>query len=350
MTQSLSPNDSVVDAIAAPAAPAATPAAEAVKKPGLFDPTLDEPRRGGIEWRNLDWPVVIAIGGLHLACILAFFPQLFSWSALAIMAVMIVVTSPIGITLCYHRLLTHGSFKTPRWFKYVLTVCGCLAWQGGPVTWVGVHRLHHKHSDHDHDPHSPTHGFTWSHIFWTLHKKVEGIWGPDAAKDLLRDKGMALLDKYFYVPQFVLIAVLFGLGTWISDWTLGLGWVIWGVAVRAVFVYHTTWFVNSASHTWGYQNFSDSGDHSTNNWWVALLSFGEGWHNNHHAHPRLATHGLRWYEVDPTAWMIRVLEWVGLAKDVKRPDEKVKAVLRGDAEPDKISPTIVSEADEPKTA
>jgi fatty-acid desaturase len=277
------------------------------------------PRRGGIEWANLDWKVITAIGLVHLLSIPALFPIFFSWSGLIIFFVMIWVSGGLGINLCYHRLLTHRSFKTPKWFEYFLTFCGCLAWQGGPINWVGVHRLHHRHADTDQDPHSPKHGFEWSHILWTLHKKIEGISGPDAARDLARDPKMLVINQWFFYPQFVLIAAFLGIGWAIGGWTLGVSWVIWGVTLRTTILFHGTWFVNSAAHTWGYQNYPDTGEHSTNLWWVALISFGEGWHNNHHAHPRSAAHGLRWYEFDATWWMIRVLSWIGLASDVHLP-------------------------------
>ena len=276
-------------------------------------------RRGGVEWRNLNWTIVGAIAALHVVAVLAVVPQLFTWSGLIILAVLIWVTGGIGITLCYHRLLTHRSYRTPKWFEYVLTVCGCLAWQGGPVEWVGVHRLHHKHSDADFDPHSPRHGFNWSHMLWTLHRQLEGVRASSAARDLLRDGGMRWIDRLFWLPQLVLAAALLSVGWAIGGPWLGLSWVVWGVALRTVLVFHGTWFVNSAAHTWGYQNYRNTGENSTNVWWVALLSFGEGWHNNHHAHPRSAAHGLRWFELDLTWWTIRALSWIGLARDIHRP-------------------------------
>ena len=283
-------------------------------------PAAETPRhRGGLRIRELNWTVVGAILGLHVLSLLAFVPSLFSWSGLVICAVLLWVTGGLGITLCYHRLLTHRSFKTPKWMEYLLTIFACLAWQGGPVDWVGMHRLHHKHSDTDHDPHSPEHGFTWAHIFWTLHSKLEGLSARDAAKDLQRDRIMSLLDRFFWLPQIVLAGALFGVGWLVEGPTLGLSWVVWGVAVRTSLMFHFTWFVNSAAHTWGYQNYGDTGEHSTNLWWVALLSFGEGWHNNHHAHPRSAAHGLRWYELDMTYWTIRLMGLVGLAWDIKMP-------------------------------
>lgn len=277
-------------------------------------------QKRGIEWRRVDWTVVIGIAALHLGCLFA--PFYFSWSGVVLTVFLCWVTGGLGITLCYHRLLTHRSFKTPKWFEYFLTSLGCMAWQGGPVQWVGVHRIHHKHSDHDLDPHTPNHGFTWSHILWCMHKDSEGQRGVDAAKDLLRDPGLALLNKYFWVPQFFLAGLLFVLGQWVAP-LVGLGaqgmtWLIWGVCVRAVLVYHITWFVNSASHTWGYRNF-ETDDRSTNLWWVALLGFGEGWHNNHHAQQRSAAHGMRWWEFDMTYRTIKLLKLVGLASNIVEP-------------------------------
>lgn len=277
--------------------------------------------------RRLNWRVVAALAGVHLVALLAFVPALFSWSGLAMFALFAWVSGGLGVTLCYHRLLTHRSFKTPKWLEYFLTGCAALAWQGGPIEWVGMHRLHHKHSDEPADPHSPRHGFTWSHILWMLHGELDGLSARDAAKDLQRDRVTRWIDRFFWVPQLVLAAALMGGGWLLAGPMLGLSWVVWGVAVRTVVVFHSTWFVNSATHTWGYQNYKDTGDDSTNLWWVALLSMGEGWHNNHHRHPRSAAHGLRWFELDPTFWTIRALSWVGLARDIKLPgaDELPKA-------------------------
>lgn len=317
-------NTASASSLTAPTIPdineAATPTAGPVEQTHVDHHDDHHTHSHALELRDLSWPVVIAIGGIHVIALAAFVPAFFSWSGLLLCGLFCWITGGIGITLTYHRLLTHRSFKTPKWFEYVLTAIGCMAWQGGPVEWVGMHRLHHKHSDGENDPHSPQHGFTWSHILWTLHKRIDGLKGKDAAKDLLRDRGLRLLDRYFWVPQFVLAAALFGLGYLWGGWVLGVSWVVWAVAVRTVIVFHSTWFVNSASHTWGYQNYEDTGEKSTNLWWVALLTFGEGWHNNHHAHPRSAAHGLRWYEFDMTYWTIRLLGLVGLATDIKRPE------------------------------
>lgn len=276
--------------------------------------------------RSIDWPVLIAIAVMHVGCLAA--PFYFSWSGFVVSCILAWLTGALGVTLCFHRLLTHRSFKTPKWFEYFLTALGCMACQGGPIQWVGTHRLHHRHSDAPSDPHSPTHGFTWSHVFWCLQKNQGGMpWtAPNAARDLCRDPAMRLFNRYYIVPQ--LVAILFcylggeGAAAYLNWQTSGLSWVFWGVAVRTVFVYHATWFVNSASHTWGYRNYNTN-DHSTNLWWVALLAFGEGWHNNHHGDQRAAAHGRLWFELDVTYWTIRLLSVIGLAHDIVQEREKL---------------------------
>lgn len=272
------------------------------------------------------WGNVIAIGALHVLCLLA--PMTFTWSGLTLAIVLSWITGSLGITLCFHRLLTHRSFETPKWVEYILTIFGCLTWQGGPIHWVGTHRLHHRDSDKPGDPHSPHDGFSWAHMVWCLTTPLD--YDPrDAAKDMSRDRVLRAIDNWFWIPQFVLAGVLFGIGSWLYDLHVGLSWFIWGVAVRTVFVYHITWFVNSAAHTWGYRNFKTTDD-SRNNWWVALLSFGEGWHNNHHAYQRSAAHGMRWWEIDITYWVIQAMETVGLAWNVVRP----QAAMAGGKQPD----------------
>ncbi len=279
-------------------------------------PQRTQLRKRGISLKTIDWPVVIGIALMHIGCLVA--PFYFSWTALAMFVFLYWVTGALGITLGFHRLLTHRSFKTPRWFEYVLTAFGCLAWQGGPIQWVGTHRIHHKHSDGDKDPHTPHHGFGWAHMFWCMHHEPEGLRAVDAAKDLQRSHGMRLIDRFFWVPQVALIPVLYAGGELALAMGLdggGTSWLLWGVCARTVLVYHSTWFVNSATHTWGYRNY-DLSDQSTNCWWVALFSFGEGWHNNHHAHQNSAAHGLRWFEFDHTYLTIRLLGCMGLASDI----------------------------------
>jgi len=258
-----------------------------------------------IRLNEMLWGNVIAIGGLHVGALLA--PFFFSWSAVGVAVFLWWISGGLGICLGYHRLLTHRSFETPKMVEYALTIFGNLTWQGAPIRWVGTHRMHHRDSDTETDPHSPRHGFSWAHAFWCLMEDPLGRDPRELAKDMQRDRVHLLLDRYFWVPQIVLAVLLHALGGW--------PWVIWGICVRTVFSYHATWFVNSAAHTWGYRNF-ETRENSHNTWWVALLSFGEGWHNNHHAFARSARHGLRWWELDLTYLTIRVMQALGLARDV----------------------------------
>lgn len=251
------------------------------------------------------WGNVIAIGALHVGALMA--PFFFSWSAVGVAVLLWWISGGLGICMGYHRLLTHRSFETPKVVEYALTVFGNLTWQGSPIRWVGTHRMHHRDSDTEGDPHSPQHGFSWAHTFWCLMEDPMGRDPRELAKDMQRDRVHVLLDRYFWVPQILLAVLLYSLGGW--------PWVIWGICVRTVFSYHATWFVNSAAHTWGYRNF-ETLENSHNTWWVALVSFGEGWHNNHHAFARSARHGLRWWEVDLTYMTIKVMKTLGLAKNV----------------------------------
>jgi stearoyl-CoA desaturase (delta-9 desaturase) len=247
------------------------------------------------------WSRFWGIAVLHLLCLLA--PFQFSWSALGVAVLLSWAACGLGISMGYHRLLTHRGFETSKVFHRLLAILGTLNYQGGPIDWVGIHRTHHRDADTDHDPHSPEHGFLWAHVLWCVCRDPLGRDTSEAAKDLKKDRFHVLLNRWSFAPQVVLAVVLWALGGW--------SWVIWGVAVRTIFTYHTTWLVNSASHTWGYRNFATK-DGSKNTWWVALLSWGEGWHNNHHAHPRSARHGLRRFEIDATWWTLRVLEKLGV--------------------------------------
>ena len=256
---------------------------------------------------------------LHILAVVAFLPMFISWSSLGVFLAMCWITGAWGVTLGYHRLLTHRSFATYKWVEYMLTLFACLSWQGGPIKWVGTHRLHHAQSDLPGDPHSPKDGFCWSHVFWILHSARPDEDPYSVTKDLQKDPVMMFFDKYWYVPQFFAAALLFGLGWWLmGSLAIGFAWVLWGICLRTVVMYHATWFVNSAAHTWGYRNF-ETEDDSRNNWWVALVSFGEGWHNNHHAQPRSAAHGMRWFEFDITYWTILTMRTIGLAWKVVSP-------------------------------
>ncbi len=277
------------------------------------------------EWwqHRADKSVTIGMILLHLLAGLALLPQFFSWSGVAWFCVLYWVSGGLGVTLCYHRLLTHKSFKTSKWLRFILTGCGCLAWQGSPLVWVGTHRSHHKHSDKEHDPHSPLHGFSWAHITWVLSKVPEDFCATDRALDLKKEKMMLWFHRYWWVPQIVLAIFLFITGFVFGGMNHAVSWVVWGIGLRTIAVFHATWFVNSATHTWGYQNFKDTRDNSRNLWWVALITFGEGWHNNHHADQCSASHGMRWFEYDSTYWTIRLMKLFGLVWDVREPTNMI---------------------------
>jgi sn-1 stearoyl-lipid 9-desaturase len=257
---------------------------------------------------DINWNSAIFLFLFHVGAIAALF--FFTWKAFAIALFLTWVAGSLGIGIGYHRLLTHRGFKTPRWFEYFLTICGTLALQGGAINWVVTHRIHHAFTEQQGDPHSPRDGGWWSHIGWILRgtaqqhsEKVMRRYAPD----LMNDPIHVLLNRLYFVPLILCGIVLLAFG--------GLPALMWGVFFRVTFALHSTWLVNSATHLWGTRRFETSDD-STNNWWVALLTFGEGWHNNHHAFSRAARHGLAWYELDLNWLAIRALIFLKLAKSV----------------------------------
>ncbi|MGH9627633.1 MAG: acyl-CoA desaturase [Bryobacteraceae bacterium] len=259
--------------------------------------------------KRVNWITVVAMSLFHVGAIAALF--MFSWKSLIIAAVLHWVAIGFGIGMGYHRLLTHRSYKVPRLVEYFLAVCGTLTLEGGPIFWVATHRIHHQKSDRDGDPHSPREGAWWAHMLWIVfgegnHNNTEAM--SRYAPDLGRDRFYVLLNTYHYVPLVILGLALLAIG--------GLPLMLWGVCLRVVIGLHCTWLVNSATHMWGSRRFSTRDD-SRNNWWVALLTFGEGWHNNHHAHPTSARHGLAWYELDITWIHIHLLQRLGIARAVK---------------------------------
>jgi fatty-acid desaturase len=253
---------------------------------------------------------------IHLLVLAA--PLTFTWAGFALFAVMVVATGMLGITLGYHRLLTHQSFATSRWLQIFFATLGTLALQGGPISWVATHRLHHKTADTNEDPHSPIQGFGWAHLIWNLYSNPKLGTNEELhhlAPDLSRDPAFRYLERNFVLLNSGFALLVFTIGCLLQGWKLGLSLLIWGCAVRTVYVWHITWLVNSATHVWGYRTY-DTNDNSRNNWWVALLTFGEGWHNNHHANPQSARMGLAWFELDITYWTIKLLSKIGLATHV----------------------------------
>src|SRR6202451_4112049 len=226
-----------------------------------------EPNRGKFHWK-----FALVIGIFHWGASAALFE--FGSSALAVFAVTWVLTQNVGIGLSYHRLLTHRGYIVPKWLEYTMAVLGTMALQGSPVYWVAVHRLHHQFTDKPGDPHSPRDGKWWSHMGWilngSLHNETKTL--KQYAPDLARDSYYVWLNKYHWIPLTVVGITLFAFGGW--------SWLLWGAVLPATIGFHVTWMVNSVTHLWGTRRFSTSDD-SRNNFWVALLTGGEGWHNNH---------------------------------------------------------------------
>lgn len=261
--------------------------------------------------RGVNWGTVSVMVVFHVLAVVALFYT--TPGAVISAAILHWMCGGWGICMGYHRLHTHRSFKVVKPIEYFLAVCGTLTLQGGPIFWTAVHRIHHQKSDSAGDPHSPRDGRWWAHMLWVvfgdpLHANtaLTGRYAPD----LMKDPFYRVLNTWHWVPLVVLGLVLFAIG--------GLPWLLWGVFLRVVVGLHITWLVNSATHLWGSRRFKTSDD-STNSWWVAMLTFGEGWHNNHHAHPTSARHGLAWYELDVTWLQIRILERLGLAWDLHVP-------------------------------
>lgn len=308
---------------------------------------------------RLNWPYAITIVLFHLLALLALVPWLFTWSAFVAMAVGVLVFGQ-GINLCYHRLLSHRSFVVPGWLERLFVLIALCCLQDTPGKWVAIHRFHHNHSDEQPDPHTPRVNFLWAHVGWLI------IRNPGAnniaiyrkfAGDVLADPFYMKLEKtLLWVWVFVAHAALFGLagmaigglaeGGWAGAWRGGASMLVWGVILRTVLVWHITWSVNSLTHLFGYQRY-ETGENSRNNWLVALFAVGEGWHNNHHHDPASATNQHRWWEIDLTFGVIRLLEIVGLATKVTRPRHVRHAARRsapaasiGDAPAAPVIPAI----------
>jgi len=267
------------------------------------------PRYGRAHQHGVNWITSTAMVVFHLGAVAAFFHV----DAGAILAALVLyfVGGMLGIGMGYHRLLTHRSYKTPKWIEYFLTWCATLALEGGPIFWVATHRVHHQKSDQVGDPHTPLEGGFWAHMGWILfgaglHQDAMVL--AAYAPDLSRDRVHVWLSRWHWTSNVIVGLALLAFG--------GLPYVLWGIFFRTTFTLHCTWLVNSATHMWGSRRFATK-DASTNNWWVALLTFGEGWHNNHHAHPTSARHGLTWYEIDLNWIGISLLRALGLAWDVK---------------------------------
>ncbi len=296
--------------------PSASPAADSTPKTSAKQKDIGATTAERKRWDNISYWAIGWLVFAHIAVLAA--PFYFSWTGLIVALVLHWFTGSLGICLGYHRLLTHTGMKTYNWVRYFFATAGTLAGEGAPLDWVADHRKHHACSDQEGDPHSPNDGSIWSHMFWLAFHTHNGDrdahlkrWVPD----LYKERGMRLLDKLFLPLHIATSLVLLGIGYAIGGWYMGLSLLLWGMFVRLVTVLHATWLVNSASHMWGYRNYETTDD-SRNNWLVAIVAYGEGWHNNHHAYPRMAKHGHRWWEFDMTWQVIRLMRATGLVWDV----------------------------------
>jgi len=259
---------------------------------------------------KINWAIVAFFAVYHLLAITALFNT--TPEAFVIFFIMYFITGCLGITMGFHRYFTHRAFKANKFLERVLAISGTLSLQGSILMWVGHHRMHHAGSDTSRDPHDANRGFWFSHMGWMMLSNPD--FDDDAklrkfARDITVDPFFMWLSKPSVMIglQVALALVFFAIGGWSA--------VLWGIFFRTVFLYHATWFVNSAAHMWGYKNFQSS-DRSTNNWWVALLSWGEGWHNNHHVYGDSVRSGYKFWEVDITYMVIRLCKFFGLAWDL----------------------------------
>ncbi|MDG2222236.1 MAG: fatty acid desaturase [Rubripirellula sp.] len=301
------------------APPVLSPSPVSTEQEGADDSSRDRGKQGGVTghfssgvaWGPLIWIAVVHVGALAA-------PFTFSWQGLLVMFVLYWMTGGIGICLGYHRLLSHQSFQTSAPLRWLIAWIGGLAGEGSAIHWAANHRIHHARSDQSGDPHSPREGFLWSHMLWCMqHDTPEELdamhqrWAPD----LVKDPVLRFLDRTFLLWQVVFAIGIFGVGYLWGGMPLAASLLVWGVFVRMVIVLHATWCINSVTHIWGYKTY-DNGDDSKNLWWVAAVTFGEGWHNNHHAYQRAANYGHRWWEIDTTYLTIRLMKMFGLAWNV----------------------------------
>lgn len=258
------------------------------------------------------------------------------WSDLALLAIMYTLVA-IGVTVGYHRMLTHRSFTPHPVVKFILLVLGSMALEGDAITWTATHTKHHALADRPGDPHSPLDGFFHAHLGWVFAE-------PDAdpevyCRHLLRDRMVVFVSRTHLLWVALALAIPCAIGGAFGGWLGALTGLLWGGLVRQFLTHHVTWSVNSICHTFGKRAF-ETNDASRNEWLVGLLAFGEGWHNNHHAFPRSAFHGLRWWQFDLAGYVIRLLERLGLAHDVYRVAPAVQAARRNRPTSAQVAPAV----------
>ena len=288
----------------------------------------------GTSQRRINWRYAFAVGSHHLFALLAFLPWFFSRAGVALAVIGVYVFGAAGINLCYHRLLSHRSFSCPLWVEHTFAIIAVCCVEDTPARWVATHRLHHHRADDRADPHSPLVNLFWSYIGWLFLENTDlcrGVAYDRYARDIIRDKfyrwiertvvWITLAQSLAYFATGFLIELVLG-GTIGQAMQFGASLWVWGVVVRTVLVWHVTWSGNSFPHLFGYRNY-DTNDNSRNNALVAIITSGEGWHNNHHADPNSASNQRHWWEIDLTYLLLRVLVLLGLAWDVQLPQRAI---------------------------
>jgi stearoyl-CoA desaturase (delta-9 desaturase) len=277
---------------------------------------------------GIDWARILPFVGMHLACVGVLWV---GWSPLAIaVATALYVVRMFAITGFYHRYFSHRTFRTTRALQFVFALLGASCVQRGPLWWAAHHRQHHAHSDRPEDPHSPRqHGFLWSHMGWFLSREH---FVPDLRRvgDLARYPELRWLDRFDICIPVALAALLYSTGAWLRIRHPELGTsagqlLVWGFFISTVAVYHVTYTINSLCHVWGSRRYATN-DGSRNNPLLALITFGEGWHNNHHHYPAAARQGFYWWEIDLTFYALRALAACGLIWDLRPVPERIRSI------------------------
>ncbi len=259
-------------------------------------------------------PIVPSIiyWGIHVATAICVFLVPLTWTAAALFALTF-WGRMFSITGGYHRYFAHKTYRTSRAFQLVLALLGTTSVQKGPLWWAGIHRIHHRFSDQEGDVHSPNDGFWYSHQGWIMDPKWEAT-PVDQIRDFARYPELRWLNRHHYVPPFALSLLCLAVGGWSG--------LVWGFGLSTTLLWHSTYTINSLSHRWGRQRY-ETGDTSRNNWVLALLTMGEGWHNNHHHYMASTRQGFFWWEVDLTYYILRGLQAIGLVWDIREPPASV---------------------------
>ncbi len=259
--------------------------------------------------------------GIHVLAIVAFFVKPDLTAVLLCLALFLI--RKFGITGGYHRYFSHRSFKTSRWFQYVLAWLGGMSAQKGALWWAAHHRHHHQHSDQEDDIHSvKQQGFYWAHVGWVLAPDYND-YDSKRVKDLTKFPELVFIDKYHFIPPMALAIATFLLGWLVTGAASGgLTYFLWGFCLSTVILYHTTFAINSFCHLLGSRRY-ETGESSRNSFILAILTLGEGWHNNHHYYPHCARQGFFWWEVDPTYYVIKLLKAVRIVHEIKEPTKRV---------------------------